>query len=281
MRNRFAFAGLAVAGSLSMVALLFWLVQMASAAGPRPAWPGGHMNIDSGSISVSATLYLPMIQLSRPRPYVPPDNAVSIVNINNWCYVISIRVGSCWLVGEVMNTTSTPVYDVTVRQDECDINGNVIRNDESSTRLPQIATGQLGSFGITTDFAYFPYSIPCGATRVVTWSTQISNAILPVTVLNSNWTTLTITNAPGSEIVEIRGALRNDTSQSLTSTVAAATLYDSAGNIIDTGSYTAETTLEPGITVPFTITLVNWPAFLFYSGQFRYYDVSAQGRGAP
>jgi hypothetical protein len=226
---------------------------------------------------LTATVYLPLVQLQIPRPYLLPQNTVEVVQAKTYCFLGNVRSTFCWIVGEVMNTTQVPVYNVEVQQPLCDAQG-VVRTDTAYTFFAEIAPGQISSFRLATFVNYVDGILLCGQVNVRRWSSASSDTIQSVTVVTQ--TALPVLDEYSNEIIDILATLRNDTTWSLSPTVAAVTLYDRDGAILDTQAVAVAGRLEPGTTVAVDVAFQGWQWDQYTSGQIAYYTVYAQGVAA-
>jgi hypothetical protein len=181
----------------------------------------------------------------------------------------------CWIVGEVMNTTQAPVYNVEVGQKTCDSSSQAVATDKTTTFLAEIAPGQLSSFDLRSGESLRNRIRLCGQSNVLTWSTGISNSVESATVLTR--TLLTSNDQFGLQIARVDGTLRNDSTHMMSPTVAVVTLYNRDGSIVDARAYRAERLLEAGTVMTFTVVFNEWPWYQYYSGRVVYYTVQAQG----
>jgi hypothetical protein len=270
--------------SLLFIVLMLASTQIVSFTG-RASASGVEVSPQADSLSAIQTLftpthfvYLPVVGADIPRPYVPPQDAVAVVNSDSYCHLWNTQLSTCWVTGEVLNTTSEPAYNVEVEQETCR-DGEVIGSNSATTFLPKIAPGALSPFGISAATSSQDGTSLCGGPKVVSWSTQISATIEAVRVQTQ--TMHKTVDQFNMEIIHISGALYNDHAQALTSSVVAVTLYDGAGYSVDAGKYQVEETLAPGASATYTVKFDVWPWYHIYNGKTEHYAVQAQGVVTP
>jgi hypothetical protein len=153
------------------------------------------------------------------------------------------------VVGEVVNSSSTPVYSVTVSLRLFDIDTQqplTSENQDQVALLPEILPGAANPFKIEWS------NVP--SWRRISWDLHATcvatsaQAYAPVTVLSRQIDTAT--NPP-----RVTGVVRNDQRTTLTAFRAAVSVVQSDGSFLDTGSYSSSAPLLPGATAPYTITL--------------------------
>lgn len=168
------------------------------------------------------------------------------------------------VLGEVINNTSRPVYQVKITGTFYNSAGQAVASDDSLAFLPLTAPGQRNPFEV------FVATIPPSATRVelrTSWRNTNTEEYRPLTLLSSEV-------RPGY-IPEVFGELRNDNAGTLTNPEVAATFYDAAGNVIGVEVATpAVAPLPAGARTGYTVTANR-------SLRYATYTVQAQGVLAP
>jgi len=167
--------------------------------------------------------------------------------------------GTLFVVGEVINEGTTPVYGVELEATFFDAAGQVIDTANGYARLEQTNPGQRNPFrlGLLND----PARVARHEVRVVNWETTSPYNPQPLTVVSQQ--------TRNNDGLEIFGEVRNATAKTLESTVVVATMYDTKGNVVDvlpdlpydysagyrrTFDYTVRYEMAPGSTSVYNLT---------------------------
>jgi hypothetical protein len=170
------------------------------------------------------TIYLPVVA-TTPKP--------SVRVLSHRSYV---EEGSLYIVGEVINELSIPVYAVELEATLYNAAGQVITTEPGSALLEQTRPGQRNPFFL---FVMDTPSVARYEVRVVGWQTSSPYAVQPLTIVSQQ-----TRDNMGPEIF---GEVSNTTASVLQSTLVVATLYDTAGNVDDVlFDYPGKEVLRPG-----------------------------------
>ena len=148
-----------------------------------------------------------------------------------------------YVVGEVVNDTSVPVYSVKVEGVFYDSAGGVVASRFTYSYLDRTAPSQRNPFKL---------SVYTGAETIDTFELALSwreSSILDyddVTVLSQD-----VRDYYG---VEVYGEVRNDHEREMRGVEVAVTFYDAAGEVVDVDrAYASTTTLAPGATSQYSV----------------------------
>lgn len=189
--------------------IVFSIVLLATAA-PTHAAP----QPQPSQAALTNRVYLPIASADLSR-----RNPLRIVSDRR--YLTSY--GSLFVVGEITNDGTTPVYGVELEATFFDAAGQVIDTVNDYARLEQTKPGQRNPFRLTL----FNQSgrVARHEVRVVNWRTTSPYNPQPLTTLSQG--------TRNNDGLEIFGEVRNTSQQTLTSTLVVATLYDAKGNVVD------------------------------------------------
>jgi hypothetical protein len=166
-----------------------------------------------------------------------------------------------FVVGEVVNGATAPIFSVRVIATFYDNGGNLVGAQEAPALLPAAASRQAIPFKIQLSPA------PANVKRyelALTWDDLSVATYDRVTVSREE-----VSNDGG---VTISGELRNDHSAEISNIMVVATFYDASGVVVDVFSGAVENpTLGPGATTAFTVQ-TNDPNLTYNS-----YLVQTQG----
>lgn len=191
---------------------------------------------------------------------IPPPSSTILVRNSTSYTSSSFR----YVVGEVVNTGSRPVWSVKVGAKFFDANNQIVAVADTYTSLDQTDPSATNPFKIIVSNA------PTSITRyelTTSWSTTSYLEYRPATVLSQG-----TRNNYG---VEVFGEVRNDNARELRGVEIAVTFYDAAGNVIatDTG-YPSSSSLLPGTSSIYRVS--TYRTFTYAT-----YRVQAQGYLAP
>jgi hypothetical protein len=162
-----------------------------------------------------------------------------------------------YVVGEVVNETGVPVYDVTITASFYDAANQLVAQVNGKPFLSQTNPGQTNPFKIVLR------NNRSTITRhelSVRWNTSSDFGYQPVTVLSRQ-----IRDNVG---VEVFGEVRNDGAQALSFVQIAVSFYDSAGNIVHTESdFLVQETLAPGARAAYQVSTFRTFEFATYAVQ--------------
>lgn len=196
-----------------------------------------------------------------PTPATPPATPTAIPGTvflsNHRGYVAD---GAYYVVGEVMNGESFPVFNTKVIASFYDANNNLVGAQESTTLLARIDTEISSPFKL---------SIPDSGNIDHYELTLVWDEI---SIIDSQELTILSQEARTDGQLEIVGELRNDGSVTVSNIVVVVTFYDETGAVIDVYQGTVS---KPDVardeTAGYTITIPN--AELDYD----HFTVQAQG----
>jgi hypothetical protein len=159
-----------------------------------------------------------------------------------------------YVVGEVINGTSDPVFDVTVIATFHDASGNLIGATEGRAFLPKTQLTQANPFKLQLPNA------PSGISDyhlTLRWN--------DISIVNYDRATITAEEVKQENGIEITGEIRNDHRTELRNLIVVATFYDESGMVIDVvrGQASADT-LAPGSTGTFSVQTDNPIAYSSY-----------------
>ncbi|GIV79121.1 FxLYD domain-containing protein [Litorilinea aerophila] len=155
-----------------------------------------------------------------------------------------IQGSSLYVVGEVMNGSPVPVYNVKVIATFYDSGGRLIGAQETMTLLPETAPTQANPFKLqlnTTPAAVSRYDL------ALIWD--------DISLLEYDRVTVIREEVSDEPVLEVRGELRNDQPVEVRDLRVVVTFYDADLNVLDVFPGTVgSTTLAPGATTSYTIT---------------------------
>lgn len=223
-----------LAGMLGLVALY------AVVAAPQPA--------ASAQAVTTTKIFLPLI-FNGTQPATPAVRVKSQTS-----FVMDMER---YVVGEVVNETGAPVYDVTITASFYDAANQLVAQVNGNAFLSQTNPGQTNPFKIVLR------NNRSTITRhelSVSWNTRSDFGYQPVTVLSRQ-----IRDNAG---VEVFGEVRNDGTQALSFVQIAVTFYDSAGNVVHTESdFLVQETLAPGARAAYQVSTFRTFEFATYAVQ--------------
>jgi hypothetical protein len=151
--------------------------------------------------------------------------------------------GVLYVVGEVINGSTTPVFGVTVIATFHDTGGNLVGATESAAFLPQTQTTQANPFKLQLSNA--PSNIA---------SYELTLRWDEISVADFDRATIIKEEVKQENGIEILGEIRNDHRSDLQNLVVVATFYDESGAVLDVIRGRASIdTLPPAGTATFSI----------------------------
>lgn len=188
----------------------------------------------------------------------PAPNAQGTVLVRN--STSYVRSTDRYIVGEVVNTSSTPARYVKVDAKYYDANDRLVAVAYSYTYLEQTDPGTTNPFNI--GLANAPSSI-VRYELSISWNMANYHSYRGATVLSQS--------ARYNNAVEVFGEVRNDNARKIQGIRVAVTFYDEFGNVIQADyNYPLWTRLAPGASSDYRIS--TWRTFAYAS-----YRVQAQG----
>ncbi|MCU0491036.1 MAG: FxLYD domain-containing protein [Chloroflexaceae bacterium] len=215
-------------------------------------------------------IYLPFVTKAEDVPLEPaPSPTVAPTPAPSTVFVRSQRdffVGnSLYIVGEVVNGTSSPVYFVKITARFFNASNQLIAVEDTFAYLTKTEPNQRNPFKMILSNA------PRDISRTELTLEWLSTSILEyqaVTVLNQ----ATRDNFG----VEVFGEVRNDQSFQFSNVEVVVTFYDAGGGVIDTDfGFASSTILAPGATSIYSIKTFEREL------NFASYVVQAQGYRTP
>src|SRR5258706_1131935 len=189
----------------------------------------------------SPCTYLPIVYGPQPSPtstVVPPS---TLVILSSRSYV---ETTSRYVVGEVYNGRSSPVYFVKIAARFYDAANALVAVADGYTFLDETAPGQRNPFKVLLTNA------PSSIVRYdlsLTFQTSSFITYQPITVLSQQ--------TRDNFGVEVFGEVRNDQTKEMQAVEVVVTFYDAAGQVVETDfGFPSATTLAPGATSPYTIS---------------------------
>lgn len=226
-----------LAGMLGLVAL-FSVV-----AAPQPA--------SSAQAAATTKIFLPLIlNLAQPSTRTVQVKSQTSFTENMQRYV----------VGEVVNETGAPVYDVIITASFYDAANQLVAQVDGNAFLSQLNPGQTNPFKISLNnnrSTITRYELSVRST------TSSDLGYQSVAVLSRQ-----IRDNAG---VEVFGEVRNDRTQALSFVQIAVTFYDSVGNVVHTEfDYLQTDLLAPGASAAYQVST-------FRTFEFATYTVQTEG----
>jgi hypothetical protein len=132
------------------------------------------------------------------------------------------EAGTLYIVGEVINGSPHPVFDVTVIATFHDAAGNLVGATEAATFLPQTQLTQANPFKLQLPNA--PSSIS-DYHLTLRWN--------EISIVSFGRATIIKEEITQEEGIEITGEIRNDHRSDLRNLVVVATFYDESGSVIE------------------------------------------------
>ncbi|MGC9349360.1 MAG: FxLYD domain-containing protein [Anaerolineae bacterium] len=177
-------------------------------------------------------------------PAPPPE----VIVMSSNAFVPYSGSSSLYIVGEILNNTSSNVEFVEISATLRDSSGNVVGSDYSYSMIDVLSPGMTSPFRIIfsdpLSFSYYELS--------VNWHTT-SDPTYPLEVLNST------SYFDSYDEYHVVGEIRNQYGEERRFAAAYVTLYDSAGEVIGADySYTNPDDLSPGQTASFDTGVYFW-----------------------
>jgi hypothetical protein len=172
----------------------------------------------------------------------PTTNPLLIQVRSHRSFSVTAYGPSLYVVGEVENKSSSPIYYVVVMVKFYDAANQFVATASSDAYLRKTAPGQRNPFKVglsnpPNDISRYEF--------ILAWSTS-SSYYQPVTVLNQQ------TRDNGG--IEVFGEVRNDQSHELSSVKVVVAFYDAAGEVVDTNyNYATVSTLTPGAISTYSV----------------------------
>jgi hypothetical protein len=147
------------------------------------------------------------------------------------------------VIGEVVNGSSQPVFNVTIIATFHDANGNLVGASETATFLPQTVPTQANPFRLQLTNA--PANVN---------SYQLSLRWNDISIVTYGRATIISENVNQENGVEITGEIRNDQRSDLSNLLVVATFYDENGEVLNViPGRTSVATLPPAGTATYSV----------------------------
>lgn len=210
--------------------------------------------------NTSSKIYLPQVSYSpTPSPTPSPPPMYPILVASSRSYMASTIL---YVVGEVVNFSTTPAYFVTIDARFYNEAGERVASARGYSFRSQLDAQQRSPFRIGLSPA------PAG---IVRYELTVSNGptsafkLQPVTVVSSA--------ARGTGPVEVYGHVRNDTTSEIRGVSVFVTFYDSSGNVVDVAATGGSiVSLQPGAVAAYSLWSVD------ENLEYVTYTVTTEGR---
>jgi hypothetical protein len=221
-------------------------------------------HVPSSQTALTKRVYVPIASADLSRP-----DTVRVRSDRRY----ATEYGTLFVVGEVVNEGTTPVYGVELEATFFDAAGQVIDTVNGYARLEQTDPGQRNPFRLA--FLNDPARVARHEVRVVNWETTSPFNPQPLAVVSQQ--------TRNNDGLEIFGEVRNATATALENTLVVATLYDAKGNVVDVlpdmpYDYNAERTFDYTVRYEMasgSTSVYNLPSI--QSTTYATYTVQAEG----
>lgn len=188
-------------------------------------------------------IYLPLMGSSAPAvppPPPPPGQEVSVRGVSGY-----YDLGDYLLMGEVVNESGDPIYNVELAITYYDAGGKVLATDTAAPSLTRIEPRGAAPF------RDMHYGAPAGIARAeVTVEDSASGSLVdyrPLTILSTNQRT-------GAAGVVVTGTFRNDAPEPLSNVLLVSSFRNSRGEVVSVlYDYPLIGDLQPGVTMEYTV----------------------------
>ena len=214
--------------------------------------------------STNRCIYLPLVIkgdiLNTTPPLIQGDVGVRSVRVFRSTYGSSL-----YIAGEILNTTSLPIYFTKIAARFYDSSGTLVATEDTYTYLTATFPSQRNPFKIIlsnppANMATFNLSL-----------TYSNNGLLdyqPISILSQQ--------TRDNSGIEVFGEVKNTQTREMRSIEVAVTFYDSMNNVLDVDfGFPSATTLAPDATSPYSIKTFEQAL------QFNTLVVQGQGYVAP
>jgi hypothetical protein len=151
-----------------------------------------------------------------------------------------------YTVGEIANDSSITFENIWIHVRFFDQRGEFIEGGVDDPVFFRTFPGQRNPFAI-----YWPQVPPEIATFDITLAGE------PIEWFRYVPLEIASANKRDNEGAEVFGEIRNNTTSTIVETIAAVTLYDAAGDVVDVSVKSYDDDLQPGAMLPFTISTGN------------------------